>query len=307
LTGYPNEINRLPRRLKPGDTIGIAAPAGPFDRGLFHRGTRVLEEMGFNVFMPEGLFEVDGYLAGDDDHRARLVNELFADNNVHAVMCARGGYGCMRILPLLDYPTIKNNPKVFMGFSDITALLSVLLSRCGLVSFHGPVVTSLAEASGTERQALLEAVSSAGPFQIRAPDGITLSPGSESGILCGGNLTILCHLVGTPFAPDFVGKILFLEDRGEAPYRIDRMLVHMKLAGCFDDLAGLVLGLFKDCGQPEDIFRIVGDVFGDCHLPILAGLEVGHGNLNLTLPVGVEATLDADRRVLSYHRAATTD
>ena len=305
MAASPDEINRFPRRLKPAATIGIAAPAGPFDHGLFRRGLRVLEEMGFEVFVPEGLFESNGYLAGDDHHRARQLNALFADDSVDAIICARGGYGCMRILPLLDYEAIKSRPKVFLGFSDITALLSVLLTRTGLVTFHGPVVTRLAEASGTEQQALLEAVSSAAPLRIQVPDGITLAPGSATGMLCGGNLTILCHLIGTPFAPDFAGKILFLEDQGEAPYRIDRMLVHMKLAGCFDDLAGLVLGSFQDCGPPEDILRIVGDVLGDCNLPILTGLDAGHGSLNLTLPMGVEATLDADRKLLSCHRAAT--
>ncbi len=305
MTDKADKTNRLPRRLKPADTIGIAAPAGPFDHGLFHRGTRVLEEMGFKVFVPRGLFETNGYLAGDDHHRARLVNELFADDNVDAIMCARGGYGCMRILPLLDYEAIQNNPKVFLGFSDITALLSVLLTRSHLVTFHAPVVTSLAEAPEAVRQALLEAVSSAEPLELNAPGAATLAPGSASGILCGGNLTILCHLVGTAFAPDFAGKILFLEDRGEAPYRIDRMLMHLKLAGCFDDLAGLVLGSFQGCGAPQDILRVVGDIFEDRRLPILAGLDAGHDNLNLTLPMGVEATLDADRRVLSYHRAAT--
>lgn len=300
-----DKVNQSPRRLKPADTIGIAAPAGPFDRRLFDRGTRVLKEMGFKVFVPEGLFATDGYLAGNDAHRARLLNGLFVDDNVDAIMCARGGYGCMRILPLLDYGVIRNNPKVFLGFSDITALLSALLTRSGLVTFHGPVVTRLAAASETEQQAMLGAVSSAEPLQIQVPDGVTLAPGSATGMLCGGNLTILCHLIGTPFAPDFAGKILFLEDQGEAPYRIDRMLVHMKLAGCFDDLVGLVLGSFQDCGPPEDILRIVGDVLGDCNLPILTGLDAGHGSLNLTLPVGVEVMLDADRKLLSYHRAAT--
>ena len=138
------------------------------------------------------------------------------------------------------------------------------------------------------------------------PKGVTVKPGSGAGILCGGNLNTLCHLVGTPFAPRFANRILFLEDRAEAPYRIDRMLMQMKLAECFQGLTGIVLGSFEDCGPIEDIINIIKEIFADCQIPIMAGLDAGHGNHNLTLPMGVEATLDADRHLLSYRRAATT-
>jgi len=301
-----SEKIRMPLRLRPGDTIGIVAPAGPFDMETFSRGTRIFEEMGFEVFIPAGMFRAKGYLAGSDYHRAEFVNQLFADKSIDAIICARGGYGSLRILDLLDYEVIKNNPKIFIGFSDITALLSVFLNRCGLVTFHGPVVTSLADMAEDVRRSLFQAVSSGGRLEITAPGGITVKPGSGSGILCGGNLTTLCHLIGTPFSPGFANKILFLEDRGEAPYRIDRMLVHMKLAGCFKGLAGIVLGSFEGCGPLEDIVKIIVDIFQDHSIPILAGLDAGHGSRNITIPMGIEATLDADRYLLSYHRAATT-
>ena len=297
---------RRPARLKPGDKIGIAAPAGPFEQDVFSRGAHVLEEMGFEIYVPEGRLDARDYLAGTDEQRAGVVNGLFADRSVDAVICARGGYGSLRILDLLDYDTIAQNPKIFIGFSDITALLSVLFDRCGLVVFHGPVLTSLADTHEHTGRSLFQTVTSDGKLEIEVPDGATLQPGSAAGIMCGGNLATLCHLVGTPFAPLFAGKILFLEDRAEPPYKIDRMLMQMQLAGCFEGIAGVVLGSFEACGSDEEISRIVKGIFDDTRVPILSGLNSGHGNLNLTLPMGIEATLDADRQVLSYHRAATT-
>jgi muramoyltetrapeptide carboxypeptidase len=296
---------RVPARLSPGDTMGIVAPAGPFDRDTLARGTRSLQDLGFKVFTPPGLLDANGYLAGSDQHRAHFINQLFADKSIDAIICARGGYGSIRILPLLDYPTIADNPKVFIGFSDITALLGVLADRCRLATFHGPVVTSLADASADTSHSLLQAVSSGAKLEFMGVGGITINGGCAAGIVCGGNLTTLCHLVGTPFAPSFTDKILFIEDRAEAPYRIDRMLVHMKLAGCFENLAGIALGSFEECGPVDDLYNIVAEIFQDKSFPIFAGLDVGHGKNNLTLPVGIEATLDADGHSLSYHRAAT--
>jgi muramoyltetrapeptide carboxypeptidase len=305
LSNIISEKIRRPARLKPGARIGIVAPAGPYDDETFGRGVRVLEKMGFEVFVPPQLLEAKGYLAGSDRRRAQFVNELFADKSIDAVMCARGGYGSIRILPLLDYPTLADNPKVFIGFSDITVLLNVLNNRCGMATFHGPVVTSLADSSDESRIALLQAVSSDTGCEVKVPGGTAVKGGSGTGAVCGGNLTTLCHLVGTPYVPSFTNKILFLEDRAEAPYRIDRMLVHMKLAGCFENLAGIVLGSFEDCGAMETILNIVSEIFAPYPIPILAGLDAGHGKNNITIPVGVEATLDADRHVLSYRQAAT--
>ena len=296
---------RVPARIKPGDTIGVVAPAGPFDRQTFLRGARIIEDMGFNIFTPPGLFEKNRYLAGSDNHRVQYVNQMFADNSVDAIICARGGYGSMRIIPMLDYDTILNNPKVFIGFSDITILLSVLFSHCNLVTFHGPVITSLADASEETKLSLFSNVTSDSNLEIILSGGKTIIPGVASGKVCGGNMTMLCHLLGTPFMPDFENKILFLEDRGEAPYRIDRMLVHMELADCFNGLSGIILGTFEECGPIEDVIKIIVEVFEKYSIPILAGLDAGHGRHNLTIPLGIEATLDADRHSLIYHRAAT--
>jgi muramoyltetrapeptide carboxypeptidase len=142
-------------------------------------------------------------------------------------------------------------------------------------------------------------------LELKPEKGIVIKPGVSSGVVVGGNLTTLCHLVGTPYAPNFNGKILFLEDRGEAPYRIDRMLTQMRLSGCFEGLKGLFLGAFEACGKLDDIFRIVQEVFNDVNIPILSGFEIGHGRVNVTIPMGLRATLNTDRRILTFHEPAT--
>lgn len=294
-----------PPRLKPGDTIGIVAPAGLFDPEKFMKGKTVLESMGFRTFSDEGIFQKYGFLAGTDIQRADQVNRLFADPSVQAIVCARGGYGSMRILPFLDFETIQKHSKIFLGFSDISALLSVLYDQCGLVTFHGPVVTTLANATEKTLTALQMALTSVAALELILENGKVIKPGVCSGILAGGNLTTLCHLVGTSYAPSFSGKILLLEDVGEMPYRIDRMLTQMKLAGCFNGIAGLILGAFKECGHINDIVEIFNNMFEDADIPILAGFGMGHGEHNLTIPMGLGATLDTDKKRLLFHEPAT--
>ena len=294
-----------PRCLMPGDTVGIVAPAGPFDSKKFMTGKAILESMGFRTFFDAGIFQKHGFFAGTDVQRAEQVNRLFADPAVQAVVCARGGYGSMRILRFLDFKLIQDNPKIFVGFSDISVLLFVLHTRCSLVTFHGPVVTTLANTAEQTIAAMLRVMTSNKKLELTPEKGIVIKPGVSSGVVVGGNLTTLCHLVGTPYTPYFNGKILFLEDRGEAPYRIDRMLTQMKLAGCFEDLKGLFLGSFEACGTRDDIFQIVQEVFKDVNIPILSGFEIGHTRVNITIPMGLRATLDADRKILIFHEPAT--
>jgi muramoyltetrapeptide carboxypeptidase len=294
-----------PLRLKPGDTIGIVAPASPFDRKTFDQGIRCLESMGFQTRVPDEIFEKNGYLAGSDSHRAGLVMQFFEDHSVNALLCARGGFGSLRILPLLDFNIIRQNPKVFVGHSDITALLAAITAKSRLVTFHGPLVTTLANAPEMTCSTLLTAISSNAIVELKPAQGITLKAGRARGRVIGGNLTTLCHMLATPFEPRFENHILLLEDRGEAHYRIDRMLFQMKLAGCFKGIAGLVLGSFQDCGSLDGIFRIFEEQFKDMSLPILAGFDVGHGPQNMTMPVGLEATLDADEQILSFDQPAT--
>ncbi len=303
------EINQKPivkpPRLAPGDTIGIVAPASPFSRERFNQGVAVLESMGFRVSFDDDLFLKQGYLAGTDARRADFINRLFADRKIRAIVCARGGFGAMRILSLLDYETIQKHPKIFVGFSDISALLSVLDTRCGLVTFHGPMVTTLADTGQETKEALLAALTSDVKLELAPANGRVIKTGQASGPMAGGNLTTLCHLVGTPYAPSYNGKIVFFEEKGEAAYRIDRMLSQMKLAGCFEGLAGLVLGSFEDCGGIDEVGRITAEMFKDTDIPVLAGFDIGHGRTNITIPLGIEATLDTDRQRLAFHESAT--
>jgi muramoyltetrapeptide carboxypeptidase len=294
-----------PPRLKPGDTIGIAAPAGPFDREIFSQGLSMLESLGFRTRVSDEIFDKTGYLAGPDATRAQLVNRLFKDPEVQGIICARGGFGSLRILPLVNFDRIQKNPKVFIGFSDITALLTAITARSGLVTFHGPMVTTLATASEFTRSILTTAIASDAPLEITPADGIVIQAGQAKGPVIGGNLNTLCHLLGTPFQAGFKNHILLFEDRGEAPYRIDRMVSQMKMAGCFKGIAGLVLGSFKDCGALDRIYRIFQEHFQDMPIPILAGFDIGHGKQNMTVPFGIEATLDTEKQLLSFSQPAT--
>jgi len=293
----------LPRRLRSGSVIGVTAPASPFAPDVLERGVRALREMGFEVRYSEDLFDSCGYLAGSDEHRAAAFNRLVADPQIDAIMCARGGYGSLRILPFLDYARVAEHPKAVIGFSDITALLWALYSRCGLIGFHGPLVTTLADAAPADRSALWNAVASEGPLRLRFETAAVIRPGHACAPVAGGNLATLCHLLGTPYAPAFRDHIVFLEDRGEAPYRLDRMLTQMKMAGCFDGMQGLVLGSFEECGAREDAWRVVAEVFGDAEWPILAGVDAGHSGPNVTIPLGVETLLDAEDQTLVFERA----
>jgi len=302
--GHPKASIKKPSRLNPGDTIGVAAPAGPFDPELFLKGVTALEALGYRVFQPEGLTLRDRFLAGPDEHRAGLINQMFADPEIKGVCCARGGYGSLRILDLIDYGLIRQNPKVFIGFSDISALLWVLANQCSLSVFHGPVMTKLGKENVETAAGLQIALTSTSPIEIPAANGEVLRAGACKGPVHGGNLATLCHLVGTPYAPNFNECIAVLEDVGEAPYKIDRMLYQMRMAGCFDGMAGLALGTFADCGNLDDILEVVRDVFKDTDIPILAGFDIGHGPVNQTLPFGIPAVLDTERRTLAYTEAA---
>lgn len=287
-----------PPALTPGDTLGIVAPASPFNQSAFEKGVAILQSFGFKVRLAEELFLRRGYLAGSDRDRADLLMHLLMDEHIQGVVCARGGFGSMKLLPLLDYERLRPFSKIFIGFSDITALLVNLVEKCRWVVFHGPTVTTLGTADSQTLENFRLTVCGKAPLTLRATNGTTIMPGCATGKLMVGNLTTLCHLVGTPYLPDFSGSILLLEDRGEAPYRIDRMLTQMKLAGCFNELAGLALGSFMECGDVGQVEAIAATIFSDCRIPILGGFTVGHADRNFTLPLGLAATLDTRTQTL---------
>jgi muramoyltetrapeptide carboxypeptidase len=291
---------KYPVGLQQGDTIGVVAPASHFDRDKYEKGLQIIKSLGYQIKEPQGVFDKKRYLAGEDDHRARLLHELFADADTKAIFCIRGGFGCMRMLPHLDFDEISSTPKILLGFSDISALLVALYQHCGLITFHGPSITTISETPDKILEDTWQLLTTGSCPTNHIAQGYAIHGGKATGPLVGGNLTTLCHLVGTPYELFAEGRLLFLEDLGEQPYRIDRMLSQMKMAGCFRGIKGLLLGAFTKCGDIEVIHEIVAEIFEAYHIPILTGLQCGHIPGNQTIPIGITATLDADHHTLEF-------
>lgn len=293
-----------PPRLLEGDMIGIAAPAGAFDRDLFSRGVGRIREAGYTPVFRDDIFERRGYLAGSDERRADELMGLFRDSRVRAIFCARGGYGCQRILPLLDAATIARNPKILMGYSDVTALHVFLGCACGLVSFHGPLVTELGGMDAETLGCLFALLSSPGPWGEVASDGVRdLRRGNSKGVLMGGSLSVFCAMLGTRYEPDTSGAILVFEDRNEKPYEVDRLFSQLRLAGKLDGACGLILGTFappKDSdGEAveyrEEIERIALEAAAGFSFPVISGFPAGHFGANICFPLGVGAEIEGER------------
>jgi len=229
---------------------------------------------------------------------------MFRDRDIKAIFCTRGGYGTMRLLGDINYEIIKENPKIFVGYSDITALLMAILKMTGLITFHGPMVRGLTTRNQGNWENLLHAISSTEPLKVSFLEGTTLVEGKADGKLMGGNLSMLCHLVGTSYFPSLDGCILFVEEKGEALYRLDRMLNHLRLSGQLAGLSGLILGGFEDCTDMPAIKDLMVDILSGLDIPLVTGLPVGHGLKNLALPLGLPAKLDADSKTLSLSEAA---
>jgi muramoyltetrapeptide carboxypeptidase len=293
-----------PPGLRQGDTIGVISPAGPVDEPDLQAGLDLLKSSGFNVRLSPHVYEKRGYLAGDDETRLSDLHDMFRDNEIKAVFCTRGGYGTMRLLDDISYDMIKENPKIFVGYSDITALLMAILKKTGLITFHGPMVRGLATKNQRNWESLLHAISSREPIKLSFQDGTTLVAGKADGKLIGGNLSMLCHLVGTPYLPSLDGCILFVEEKGEALYRLDRMLNHLRLSGRLTGLSGLVVGGFEECPDMSAIKDLLVDILSDLDIPLATGLPVGHGLKNMALPLGLPAKLDTDSKTLSITETA---
>jgi muramoyltetrapeptide carboxypeptidase len=311
-----------PDRLNYGDTIGIVAPASaPPDPKNIDRSVTALERLGFKAKLAPNVRKRWGFLAGSDRDRASDLMRMFADRSVKAIICVRGGYGSSRLLPLLDYRTIRANPKIFIGYSDITSLHCAFLVKSHLVSFHGPMLNSdfvKTDFPDFTLQSFVKTLmqpSAAGSIchGYRKKTITILRRGKASGPLIGGNITLLCASLGTPYQPSFKNGILFFEDLDEVPYRFDRMLTQLLNAGLLQQLGGIAIGINANCKDPKakhakEYRQSLEDVFNErllpLKVPVVAGLPFGHIPLNATLPVGVLVTLDAVKGDLTIDEPA---
>jgi muramoyltetrapeptide carboxypeptidase len=289
-----------PPPLRPGDVVAVAAPASPVSRAAWEAGVRLLEGWGFRVDCGPEVFQDRPWGVETDRQYARRFLEIWEKPEVKAVIGVRGGYGSLKLLPFLDVAALRAQPKRLVGFSDLTNLLWDLHHRAGLMTFHGPTVAHLVEATPGARESLFSWLTAPASQTVSFPELTVLLPGVGEGLLAGGNLTTLCHLLGTPFAPQLHGYILFLEDHNEALYRLDRLLHHLHLAGALAGVRGVVLGSFTGCDfSSEDLYEVLTQALQPLRVPVLAGLPVGHQPDNHTLPLGVRARLDADAASLT--------
>jgi muramoyltetrapeptide carboxypeptidase len=287
-----------PPALRPGDTVGIVAPASNITPADLDAGCKALRRAGYNPFYFDSIFEKDLYFAGSVNRRARELEQMFLRDDVRAIVCARGGYGANYLLGALDLEKIKAHPKIFVGYSDITTLLTYFTDAAGFVTFHGPMAAKdWAHEDGVDAASWHAALSSTAPWDVSLNAGVSaLVDGEAEGTLDGGCLSLLVASLGTPYEIKTAGKILFLEDGAAKPFQIDRMLMQLKLAGKLDELKGIVFGEMLDCVQTanqgytlqEVILRIVSGL----GIPIAFGVRSGHViSGNITLPFGVQSRL----------------
>jgi muramoyltetrapeptide carboxypeptidase len=290
-----------PARLKPGARIGVVAPAGAVDAGLLSAGVRAIEAEGFQVELARGIHRSKGYLAGDEKSRARDLLDFFHRPDIDAIFCARGGFGSIQLLPHLT-SELARHPKIFVGYSDITVLINWLRQSCSMVTFHAPMVAmDIARGLDSRSRMHFWEVLSGERRRWQLFLGEAIRPGKVRAEMMGGCLSLLVTTLGTPYEIDTRGRILFLEDIGEKPYRIERMLTHLKMAGKLDAVAGVVFGDFVDChGEgPRGVRQVIVELFGGAGYPVVLGLAAGHGEENLALPFGVAMTLSGDDRTLT--------
>ena len=305
-----------PKRLAKGDTVAVIAPSSGVTPESFEKALRNLDDFGFKTKAGKYARARNGFLAGTDKERLNDLHQAFSDAEVKAVWCVRGGYGASRFLPELDFKLIKKNPKIFIGYSDITALHTAIYQNTGLVTFHGPVAAST-YSDYSKNHVVNVLMNPSTPYKVElSPANVakesnlfkteTITRGKCRGELIGGNLSLLTALAGTPFAlRNMKGKLLFIEDVGEQPYRIDRMLTQLRQSVDLRQLAGIALGVFEDC-NPKDatasqsLIEVLKDRLGDLGIPVIYGLSFGHIRDQFTLPVGIEAELDTEKATMTF-------
>ena len=305
----------LPKSLKKGDTLGLTAPGGYITEEELKDAVATIEELGFKTYYTDAVLYRFGYFAGTDRQRADDLMHMFTNPDVDAILCVRGGYGSNRILDLLDFDIIKQNPKALIGYSDITSLINAFYQKISLVGFHGPVAISSFNVFTVKsfKKVLMKAPKRYKYSNKRQKDTednsdfdqYTISGGTAEGILVGGNLVMIETLIGTEYEPDFENKIVFLEEVREKPYRIDRLITHLLMATNLSKASGIVLGIFKNCDikndENEDSFtlkQVLFDRFSGLGIPCYYGMPFGHVRNKITLPVGIRAKMDAAKQSL---------
>ncbi len=315
LPAFANRTTRKgltkPIQLSEGDTVGLVAPAGiVFDEADYDRMERVLKDYGLNIKYGEHVRDRHGYFAGRDKDRAKDLNNMFGDPDIDGIVAVRGGWGCARILPYLDFEMIKNNPKIYCGFSDNTTLHFALMKYANLVTYHGP--TGNSDWSDLTIDHFKKVLIDGDSARMESNSELKLiRQGRAEGPFMGGNLTILTTTLGTSYQPDTSGAILFLEDIGEPSYKIDRMLTHLKSAGLLDDINGFIFGQCTNCGDGtaptftlEEVLKQHIEPLG---IPAVYNADIGHDEDNFTIPQGVKGELNADRKTIRLLEPGVTE
>lgn len=302
----------LPPGLREGDRIGLIAPASNATEDKIQKAISNLESLGLRVVEGKYLREQNGFIAGSDGERVEDIHTMFRRKDIDGIWCVRGGYGTTRILNMLDYGMIRSHPKVFVGYSDITALHQAFFTQSGLVTFHGPVASSAFSDYSMEsiRNALFGDDYHFNTHPVAIPgEGEesfkVLKSGKATGRLVGGNLSLLAALCGSVYMPDLAGKIVFIEDIGEASYRIDRMLVQLIMAAGLKNAAGIIFGNFTNCGPEagsadQTVSEVIHDHFGSMDIPVVTGYSIGHIDNQTTLAVGMQAEMEADTGIIRF-------
>ena len=322
---FPTDSNSSiikPPRLNNGDTIGVVSPAGPtFHKRDLNKVKQSLSALGLNVKFGKFVLSRNGYLAGSDSERAGDFNAMIRDESIKAIMALRGGWGSNRLLDLIDYEAVSQYPKIIIGFSDVTSLLLAIYAKTGLITFYGPVATSKFGKFTTSwmKEILFEGKSPILENPLLKPDGsinhnhftITINSGTAQGKLVGGNLTVISSIVGSGYLPDWDGNILFLEEVGEKIYQIDRMLTQLKLAGVFDKLSGIIFGKCVKCDPSKttlslSLENVFDDIFIPLSIPVYTGAMIGHIDRIFTIPIGLNAEMDAGKGTIKLLEAAVS-
>ncbi len=301
-----------PKQLKKGQTIGLIAPGSSITEDKLNKAIETVEKLGLKPAFTKNILAKHGYLAGTDEQRLSDLHQMFSDIKIDGIWCIRGGYGCTRLLSKIDYKLIKRNPKVLIGYSDITALLQAIYKKTGLIGFHGPVAVSeptdytldhfrktlmTTDSNLVLNNSAENQTNKAINFQTKI-----INPGKAKGKLTGGNLSLISALAGTKYQLPVKNRILFLEDIGEKPYRIDRMLTQLRQSCDLNKAAAIVLGIFADCEGGENslsLMETLEDRLGDLKIPVIYGMSFGHIDDQMTLPVGIKAALNTENQTIT--------